>query len=143
MSDAAAPQKSGGGPDLAAIKTRQQAAWSAGDYAVVGTTVQIVGELLCEAVDLRATDRVVDVAAGSGNTAIAAARRGCDVVALDYVPALLERGRRRAAAEGLVIDFRDGDAEKLPLPDGTFDVALSTFGVMFTADHARAANELL
>ncbi len=110
---------------------------------MVGTTIQLVSELLCEAADLRATDRVFDVAAGSGNTALAAARRGCDVVAVDYVPALLERGRRRAEAEGLAVDFREGDAERIPLPDGAFDVATSTFGVMFTADHARTARELL
>ena len=143
MTLSATPERSGSAPDLAAIKARQQAAWSAGDYSVVGATIQLVAELLCEAVDLRSTDRVVDVAAGSGNTAIAAARRGCDVVAVDYVPALLERGRRRAAAEGFAVDFREGDAEKLPLPDGAFDVATSTFGVMFTADHARAARELI
>jgi ubiquinone/menaquinone biosynthesis C-methylase UbiE len=130
-------------PDLAAIKARQQAAWASGDYAVVGTTVQIVGELLVEAVDPRANHRVADVAAGSGNTALAAARRGCEVVAVDYVPALLERGRRRAAAEGLIVDFREGDAEALPLEDGACDRVLSTFGVMFTADHRRAAGELL
>jgi ubiquinone/menaquinone biosynthesis C-methylase UbiE len=128
---------------LEAIKARQQAAWSAGDYAVVGTTVQIVAELLCEAVDPRAGQQVLDVAAGSGNTALAAARRGCEVTAIDYVPALLERGRRRAAAEGLIVDFREGDAERLAVPDRSFDRVLSTFGVMFTADHQRAADELL
>jgi len=145
MSISATPEREGPAPapDLAAVKVRQQAAWSSGDYAVVGATIQLVSELLCEAVDLRSTDRVVDVAAGSGNTAIAAARRGCEVVAVDYVPALLERGRRRAAAEGLAVDFREGDAEKIPLADGSFDVATSTFGVMFTADHAKAARELI
>jgi ubiquinone/menaquinone biosynthesis C-methylase UbiE len=143
MTTSATPERSSTTPDLGAIKARQQAAWSAGDYAVVGATLPLVSELLCEAVDLRSTDRVVDVAAGSGNTAIAAARRGCEVVAVDYVPALLDHGRRRAAAEGLVVDYREGDAEKIPLPDGAFDVATSTFGVMFTADHARAARELV
>ena len=143
MSTSATSGPASPAPDLAAVKVRQQAAWSAGDYAVVGATLPLVSELLCEAVDLRSTDRVVDVAAGSGNTAIAAARRGCEVVAVDYVPALLERGRRRAAAEGLAVDFREGDAEKIPLADGAFDVATSTFGVMFTADHAKAARELI
>jgi ubiquinone/menaquinone biosynthesis C-methylase UbiE len=137
------PAPAAGAPDLGAIKARQQSAWSAGDYAVVGTTIQIVAELLVEAVDPRANHRVADVAAGSGNTALAAARRGCEVVAVDYVPALLERGRRRAAAEGLIVDFREGDAEKLPLEERGFDRVLSTFGVMFTADHRRAAGELL
>jgi ubiquinone/menaquinone biosynthesis C-methylase UbiE len=130
-------------PDLAAVKARQQAAWASGDYAVVGTTIQIVAELLVEAVDPRAGQRCADVAAGSGNTALACARRGCEVVAVDYVPALLERGRRRATAEGLVVDFREGDAEALPLEDHRYDRVTSSFGVMFTADHRRAAHELL
>lgn len=130
-------------PDLAAVKARQQAAWASGDYAVVGTTIQIVAEELVEAVDPHAGQRCADVAAGSGNTALALARRGCEVVAVDYVPSLLERGRRRAAAEGLVVDFREGDAEALPLEDHGFDRVTSSFGVMFTADHARAARELL
>ncbi len=130
-------------PDLATIKTRQQAAWSSGDYAVVGTTLQIVGELLCEALDVRAGQKVLDVAAGNGNASLAAARRGCDVISTDYVPALLERGRERAAAEGLAIGFQQADAEALPFPDGTFDTVVSTFGVMFTPDQERAALELL
>ncbi|MCW5738391.1 MAG: methyltransferase domain-containing protein [Enhydrobacter sp.] len=130
-------------PDLATIKTRQQAAWSSGDYAVVGTTLQIVGELLCEALDVRAGQKVLDVAAGNGNASLAAARRGGDVVSTDYVPALLERGRERAAAEGLAIGFQQADAEALPFPDRRFDVVVSTFGVMFTPDHERAASELL
>jgi ubiquinone/menaquinone biosynthesis C-methylase UbiE len=129
--------------DLLALKTRQQAAWSAGDYAVVGTTLQIVGETLCEALDLRAGQRVLDVAAGNGNAALAAARRGGDVVATDYVPALLERARERATADGLQISFQPADAEALPFLESEFDVVVSTFGVMFTADHARAAAELL
>jgi ubiquinone/menaquinone biosynthesis C-methylase UbiE len=130
-------------PDLAALKARQQVTWSAGDYAVVGTTLQIVGETLCEALDLRSGMRVLDVAAGNGNASLAAARRWCDVVSTDYVPALLERGRVRATAEGLQLQFQEADAEALPFPDASFDVVLSTFGVMFTADHARAAAELL
>ena len=130
-------------PDLAAIKARQQGAWSSGDYAVVGTTLQIVGEELCEAIDLRPGSKVLDVAAGNGNVTLAAARRWCEVTSTDYVPALLERGRERAAAERLVIDFRQADAEALPFPDASFDVVVSTFGVMFTADQDKAAIELL
>jgi ubiquinone/menaquinone biosynthesis C-methylase UbiE len=130
-------------PDLAAIKTRQQGAWSSGDYAVVGTTLQIVGEELCEAIDLRAGQRVLDVAAGNGNVSLAAARRWCDVVATDYVPALLVRARERAEAERLPITIREADAEALPFENGSFDVVVSTFGVMFTPDQERAASELL
>ena len=130
-------------PDLGALKARQQVAWSAGDYAVVGTTLQIVGETLCEALDLRAGQRVLDVAAGNGNASLAAARRWCEVVATDYVPTLLERGRERAAAERLDIEFREADAEALPFADASFDAVVSTFGVMFTADHERAASELV
>lgn len=130
-------------PDLPALKTRQQAAWSSGDYAVVGTTLQIVGETLCEALDVRAGQRVLDVAAGNGNASLAAARRGCEVVASDYVPALLERARERAAAERLDMQFREADAEAMPFADAAFDAVVSTFGVMFTADHDRAATELI
>jgi SAM-dependent methyltransferase len=129
-------------PDLKAVKTRQQVAWSTGDYAVVGTTLQIVGEQLCEALDLRSGARVLDVAAGNGNATLAAARRWCDVTSTDYVPALLEAGRRRAVAEGHTIKFQEADAEKLPFADGSFDVVLSTFGVMFTPDQDQAAAEL-
>jgi ubiquinone/menaquinone biosynthesis C-methylase UbiE len=130
-------------PDLAALKARQKGAWSSGDYAVVGTTLQIVGEELCEALDLRAGQRVLDVAAGNGNVSLAAARRWCEVVSTDYVPALLERGRQRAAADRLVMEFREADAEALPFADGSFDAVVSTFGVMFTPDQDRAAAELL
>ena len=130
-------------PDLKAIKTRQQGAWSSGDYAVVGTTLQIVGEELCEAIDLRAGQCVLDVAAGNGNVSLAAARRWCDVVATDYVPALLIRARERAEAERLPITIREADAEALPFDDGSFDVVVSTFGVMFTPNQERAASELL
>ena len=129
--------------DLTAIKVRQQGAWSSGDYAVVGTTLQIVGEDLCEALDLRAGQKVLDVAAGNGNVSLAAARRWCDVTAIDYVPALLGRARERATAERLDIEFREADAEMLPFTDGSFDVAVSTFGVMFTPDQDRAAAELI
>ncbi len=129
-------------PDLGAIKTKQQAAWSSGDYAVVGTTLQIVGETLCEALDLRSGDRVLDVAAGNGNASLAAARRWCAVTSTDYVASLLERGRERAAAERLPMAFKEADAEALPFADGSFDVVMSTFGVMFTADQQRAADEL-
>jgi ubiquinone/menaquinone biosynthesis C-methylase UbiE len=130
-------------PDLAAVKARQRGAWSSGDYAVVGTTLQIVGEELCEALDVRAGQTVIDVAAGNGNASLAAARRWCDVTATDYVPALLERARERAAAERLEIAFREADAEELPFDDESFDVVMSTFGVMFTPDQERAAAELV
>lgn len=130
-------------PDLVAVKTRQQSAWSSGDYAVVGTTLQIVGEELCEALDLRAGQKVLDVAAGNGNVSLAAARRWCEVISTDYVPSLLERGRARASAEGLTIEFREADAERLPFVDGTFDAVVSTFGVMFTPNQDEAAAELL
>jgi ubiquinone/menaquinone biosynthesis C-methylase UbiE len=131
------------GPDLAGLKTRQQGAWSSGDYAVVGSTLQIVGEELCEALDLRAGQRVLDVAAGNGNVSLAAARRWCDVTSTDYVPALLERGKTRAAANGLTIAFREADAEALPFADASFDVIVSTYGVMFTPDQNKAAAEML
>ena len=131
-----------GQPDLAAVKQRQQGAWSSGDYAVVGTTLQIVGEQLCEALDLRSGSKVLDVAAGNGNVTLAAARRWCEVTSTDYVPALLERGRERAKAEHLSIQFREADAEALPFPDASFDVVVSTFGVMFTPDQDKAASEL-
>lgn len=130
-------------PDLAAVKSRQQATWASGDYAVIGTTLTITGELLCEAVDLRAGQRVLDVAAGNGNATLAAARRWADVLSTDYVPALLERGRARAAADGLPVTFQEADAEQLPFADGAFDVVLSAFGVMFTPDQEQAARELL
>lgn len=130
-------------PDLAAVKTKQRAAWSSGDYAVVGATLQIVGETLCEALDLRAGQKVLDVAAGNGNVTLAAARRWCDVTSTDYVPALLERGRARAEAEGWKIKFQEADAEALPFNDGSFDVVVSSYGVMFTANQEEAAAELL
>ena len=129
--------------DLKAVKTRQQGAWASGDYAVVGTTLQIVGEDLCEALNLRSGQKVLDVAAGNGNVALAAARRWCEVTATDYVPALLERARERAAAERLDIAFQEADAEALPFADGSFDIVVSTFGVMFTPDQEKAAAELL
>jgi len=130
-------------PDLAAVKTRQQAAWSSGDYAIVGTTLQIVGEDLCEALDLRPGSKVLDVAAGNGNATLAAARRWCDVTSTDYVRTLLNNGRDRASAEKLKVEFREADAENLPFADKSFDVVMSTFGVMFTADHDKAAAEML
>src|SRR6187397_3378738 len=129
--------------DLGALKARQQMAWSSGDYAVVGTTLQIVGEELCEALDLHAGQKVLDVAAGNGNATLAAARRWCEVVSTDYVPGLLERGRLRAAADGLSIEFKEADAEALPFADSSFDVVVSTFGVMFTPDQDKAAAEML
>ena len=129
--------------DLKALKAKQQGAWSSGDYAVVGTTLQIVGEELCEALDVRSGQQVLDVAAGNGNVSLAAARRWCEVIATDYVPALLERARERAVAERLDLQIREADAEALPFADASFDVVVSSFGVMFTADHARAASELV
>ena len=129
--------------DYAAIKSRQQGAWSSGDYAVIGTTLQIVGEELCEALDLRSGQAVLDVAAGNGNASLAAARRWCDVTATDYVPALLDRARERAEADRLTIAFREADAEALPFPNDHFDIVMSTFGVMFTPNQDRAAAELL
>jgi ubiquinone/menaquinone biosynthesis C-methylase UbiE len=128
--------------DYAAIKKRQQGAWATGNYAVVGTTLQIVGETLCEALDLRSGSRVLDVCAGNGNATLAAAHRFADVTSTDYVPALLEAGRKRAEAEGLAVQFQEADVENLPFPDGSFDVVLSTFGVMFSPDQPKAAAEL-
>ena len=128
--------------DLAAVKSRQQAAWGSGDYAMIGTTLQIVGETLCEAIDLRSNQRVLDVAAGNGNATLAAARRFADVVSTDYVGSLLERGRERAKADRLPVAFQEADAEALPFADGSFDIVLSTFGVMFTPNQQQAANEL-
>lgn len=129
-------------PDLAAVKTKQQAAWASGDYAVVGTTLQIVGEQLAEACDLRFDERVLDVAAGNGNATLAAARRGARVTSTDYVPALLERGAERARAERLEVQFQVADVEALPFGDASFDAVLSTFGVMFAPDHAKSAAEM-
>ena len=129
--------------DLKAEKARQRGARSFGDYAIVGTTLQIVGEQLCEAFDLRAGQKVLDVAAGNGNITLAAARRWCQVASTDYVPSLLERGRARAAAEGLTIEFKEADAEALTFAEATFDVVVSTFGVMFTPKEDKAAAKLL
>jgi ubiquinone/menaquinone biosynthesis C-methylase UbiE len=129
-------------PDLKAIKTRQQATWASGDFSEVATIIVSVAEALADAADLRAGSYVLDVATGSGNAAIAAARLGCAVVGVDYVPALLDRGRLRAAAERLPIEFVEGDAESLPFPDASFDAVLSVYGAMFAPDHARAAAEI-
>jgi ubiquinone/menaquinone biosynthesis C-methylase UbiE len=139
QSKAPAPQA----PDFATIKQRQQATWASGDFAVIGTTLQIVGESLAEAADIRAGERVLDVAAGNGNATLAAARRFAKVTSTDYVHALLDRGRARAAAEGLEVTFKAADAEDLPFEDHSFDAALSTFGAMFTPDHTRPAREML
>lgn len=132
-----------GGPDIGAIKARQHGAWSSGDYALIGTTLQIVGEQLCEAVDVRAGQRVLDVAAGNGNAALAAARRWCDVTATDYVATLLDGARQRAHGERFSMSYVEADAEALPFPAESFDTVLSTFGVMFTPDQERAASELV
>jgi SAM-dependent methyltransferase len=129
-------------PDLAGLKARQQGAWSSGDYARVGSTLQIVGEQLCEALDLRAGQHVLDVAAGNGNVTLAAARRWCEVVSTDYVPALLARGKARAEADGLSVAFQEADAEALPFKDASFDAVVSTYGVMFTPDQDKAAAEM-
>lgn len=130
-------------PDFAAIKGRQQAAWASGDYARIGVTLQIVGETLAEALDLPAGATALDVAAGNGNVSLALARRGAAVLSTDYVPALLDRGQRRAEAEGLPVVFQVADAEALPFADGSFDAVTSTFGVMFAPDQDRAAAEIL
>jgi ubiquinone/menaquinone biosynthesis C-methylase UbiE len=128
---------------IRAVKTRQQAMWASGDFAVIGSTLQIVGELLAEAADVRGRHQVLDVAAGNGNATLAAARRFATVTSTDYVPALLERGRLRAEADGFRnITFEVADAEALPYDEATFDIVLSTFGVMFAPDHQRTAAEL-
>lgn len=130
------------GPDYSAIKVKQQATWASGDYAAVGVALPLMAELLCEAMDVRSGSRVLDVAAGSGNASLAAARRGCRVTSTDYVPALLERGRLRAEADGLKMEFQVADAENLPFGDGEFDAALSTVGVMFAPDQERTSTEI-
>jgi ubiquinone/menaquinone biosynthesis C-methylase UbiE len=130
-------------PDYDGIKQRQQATWASGDFGRIGVTLQIVGESLCEAANVSSGERVLDVAAGNGNASLAAARRFADVLSTDYVPALLEQGMRRATADGLNMRTQVADAENLPFEAGSFDVALSTFGVMFAPDQAKAAAELL
>lgn len=140
---AAAPKAPPAAIDFNAIKQRQQATWASGDFAVIGTTLQIVGELLAEAADVRAGERVLDVAAGNGNATLAAARRFADVTSTDYVPHLLEKGAARAKAEGLDVRFEVADAEALPYGDASFDVLLTTFGAMFTPDHSRTAGEMM
>ena len=130
-------------PDLEAIKAKQQQTWASGDYSKIAAAIPILSEQLVDSADLHAGWRVLDVAGGSGNTAIAAARMNTDVVSLDYVPALLERSRERAQAEGLSYDTVEGDAEAMPFPDAAFDAAISCVGVMFAPDHQRTANELL
>ncbi|RDE18838.1 SAM-dependent methyltransferase [Motiliproteus coralliicola] len=130
-------------PDYTAIKAKQRATWGAGDYSRVGVTLQITGEELCEALDVRAGQRLLDVAGGNGNVSLAAARRFCKVVSTDYVEALLQQSQLRAQAEGLVVDYQQADAEALPFDDASFDYVVSTFGVMFTPDQQRAADELL
>ena len=138
-----APATTAPAPDFEAIKARQQATWTAGDYGRLGVTLQIVGESLCEAVDVRAGEQVLDVAAGNGNASLAAARRFAQVISTDYVRALLDQGRQRAVAERLPIEYQVADAEQLPFDDGRFDVVLSSYGVMFTPNQERAAGEML
>jgi ubiquinone/menaquinone biosynthesis C-methylase UbiE len=128
---------------VAAVKSRPQSTWASGDFSVVASRIVFQAEHLCETADIQAGWRVLDVATGSGNAAIAAARRGCEVVGVDFVPALLERGRVRAEAEHLDVVFRDGDAEDLPFPDASFDAVISIYGVMFAPDHPKAASELV
>jgi len=130
-------------PDFTAIKQRQQDAWASGDHAAIRTALQIVGETLAEAADVRAGQAVLDVAAGNGNASLAAARRHAAVTSTDYVQAVLDKGRVRARAEDLPMQFRVADAEALPFGNGAFDVVLSTFGVMLTPDHRLAASEML
>ncbi len=127
----------------AGVKARQQAMWASGDFAVIGTTLQIVGEMLAEAADVNGGERVLDVAAGNGNATLAAARRFAQVTSTDYVPALLDRGKARAEADRLAVTFQEADAEALPFADASFDKVLSTYGVMFAPDHAQSARELL
>ena len=129
--------------DFAALKTRQQAAWGTGDYAVIGITLQIVGEALAEACDLKTDERVLDVAAGNGNATLAAARRGCKVTSTDFVGSLLERGAERARADRLDVSFQVADVEALPFADASFDAVVSTFGVMFAPDHTRSSAEMI
>jgi SAM-dependent methyltransferase len=129
-------------PDYAAVKQRQQATWASGDFSVVAARILYQAEQLCETAELQAGWRVLDVATGSGNAALAAARRGCDAFGVDYVSALLERGRIRAEAEHLAVEFVEGDAEKLPFPNASFDAVLSIYGVMFAPNHRIAAAEL-
>ena len=130
-------------PDLKAIKAKQQVTWSSGDYAIIGTTLQLVGERLAEAMDLRSGERLLDIAAGNGNMTLAAARRWCEVTSTDYVETLLARGRKRAEAEGLHVKFEIADAENLQFADGSFDAVTSTFGAMFSPDQSRTASEML
>src|SRR5689334_11189325 len=140
---ATAPASQPTQPDFAAIKAKQQATWASGDFAIIGTTLQIVGESLAEAANVRAGEQVLDVAAGNGNATLAAARRFAEVTSTDYVPALLEKGRARANAESLPVTFREADVEQLPFDDASFHVVLSTFGAMFAPDHAKTASEML
>ncbi len=130
-------------PDLPAITVRQQRTWASGDYSAVAGRIPVISERLCNAADLRSGSQVLDIAGGDGNTAIAAARCGCQVVSLDYVASLQERGRARAASEGFAVEFVEGDAQALPFADATFDAAISCVGVMFAPDHRRAADEML
>jgi SAM-dependent methyltransferase len=141
--DITTPVQAQPAPDFDAIKQRQQATWASGDFAVIGTTLQVVGELLAESADIRAGEHVLDVAAGNGNATLAAARRFAEVTSTDYVPELLGKGRARAQAEGLAVEFKTADVENLPFADGSFDVVLSTFGAMFAPRHARTAQEML
>lgn len=129
-------------PDFAAITSRQQQTWATGDFNRLAMATMPVAEQLVESADPSPGHRVLDIACGSGNNALVAARRQCQVTGLDFVPALLEHARRRAQADGVHAEFIEGDAQKLPFADHTFDVVLSTFGVMFAPDQERAAAEI-
>ena len=126
-------------PDFTAIKAKQNSAWASGDYSLIGTTLQIVGEELAEAMDVRPGQKILDVAAGNGNFTLAAARRWADITSSDYVPALLERGKERADADRLEVAYETADAEELPFNEASFDAVGSTFGVMFTPNQEKAA----
>jgi ubiquinone/menaquinone biosynthesis C-methylase UbiE len=125
------------------LKQRAQATWSSGDYSMIGVVFVPVSEQLCETIELHAGQKVLDVATGTGNTALAAARRYCDVTGIDFVTSWLDRARERASAEKLPVIFEEGDAESLHFPNDTFEVVLSTFGCMFAPDQRKTAAELL
>ena len=129
--------------DQRAVKTRQHVSWSSADYAVVGSALQIVGEELCESLNLYQDASVLDVAAGNGHASLAAARRWCEVTSTDLAPDTTGRGKMRREAENLGVRFVEADAEALPFGDQTFDAVVSSFGAMFALDQERAASEMI